>query len=228
MAEPIFGVSTERAWARIPEHYRTSDAALEWPFKAYASALLDQVSELEELIDRLDYRSPTELEAAGDPVAADTSDLVDPATAEPDWLAWLAQLVGVDLAAQDVTDVAARRNAVGFAGAGWLAGTRPGIAGAAAAELTGTKYVRVVPHTDDGPNLGEATWEHVSIITRPTETPDPAAIVPAVIAARAKPAGVELHHRTYEASWAAITAEYPTWAALQAAGSWQAIQEAGI
>jgi hypothetical protein len=166
------------------------------------------------LIARADYYSPDDGGAPGD-----TSDLADPATADPAWLPWLAQLVGARLPA-GLTD-AERRAAVAGAVAGYFKGTKQGIEAAARPALLGTQYVRVIPH------YGGDQWR-LEVRTRTSETPSTAAVAAAIVAANAKPAGVELVATAYEATWAQVEAAYPTWAALEAnAPTWLAVEETG-
>lgn len=150
----------------------------------------------------------------------DTSDLGDPTTADPEWLPWMAQLVGVKLEPGFTEQQA--RDAVLYASAGWRAGTKQAIADAAKSELTGTKYAAVYDHAITGPGNG-GQWD-VLIITRPTETPDPAKLLAAVVARGAKPAGVVLRHRAIESSWDTVESENPTWADITE--TWDELQEA--
>jgi hypothetical protein len=208
--------TTTRVYERLPELYRRADEAQDsgpsgYPLLRFLSLLGDQLGELETLVDRVGYFPADEGGVPGD-----TSDLTDPVTADDGWLGWLGQLVGVDVAS---IPAAARRAAVAGASAGWRAGTADGIASAAQSVLTGTRYVRVIPHYTGDP------WK-VEVRTRVSETPDPAAVIPAIVAARAKPAGVELVHTQYEATWDAIVAENPTWADLEP-DTWTGIEEAG-
>lgn len=152
----------------------------------------------------------------------DTSDLGDPTTADAAWLPWMAQLVGVDLN-PDLTPTQAR-DAVRYASAGWRAGTRSAVADAARSELTGTKYAAVYDHSISGIGNG-GVWD-VLVVTRPTETPDPNAVLAAIVAKGAKPAGVVLHHRSFESTWDTVVAVNPTWADYTE--TWDQIQEAGF
>jgi hypothetical protein len=157
--------------------------------------------------------------------AGETSELVTPETAEDTWLPWLAQLVGVTL--NPALTRAAKVDAIRFASAGWQGGTKAAVAAAARSVLTGTKYVQVFDHsTSAGVGTG-GEWD-VLLITRGSETPDPTAVLTAVVTQKAKPAGVTLWHLSYAATWAQIESVYPTWAAWAAAGSWQRVEEAGL
>jgi hypothetical protein len=210
MARPIVSDFTERWYAALPAYMRSADEDRDFPLLRYLSLIGDQVDDVEEIIDRIDYVSVFDGGAAGD-----TSDLVDPDAADAAWLPWLAQLVGVNLL--DTLSTTERRDAISTAGSGWRAGTKGGIKLAAQTQLTGTKYIEVLDHYEGDP------WA-VGIRTREDETTDPQAVVDAIIALGAKPAGVEIVTAFYAASWANIEAEYPTWADIEAAGSWLVLQ----
>jgi hypothetical protein len=152
-----------------------------------------------------------------------TSDLVDPALADPAWLPWLSQLVGVALSPGMST--AERRAAIASAASGWRAGTKASIAAVVAAQLTGTKQVSIYDHSVNSP--GDGTMWDVLIVTRASETPDPDAIPAIVERAGVKPAGVTLHIVTYSTSWDVLEAERPTWADWDGS-SWTQIEETGL
>lgn len=214
---PTTSSTTTRIYERLPELYRRADEEQDggpagYPLLRFLSLMADQLGDLETLVDRVAYFPPDEGGVPGD-----TSDLTDPATADLGWLVWLGQLVGVDA---EALDVSVRRAAVAGASAGWRAGTRKAIASAAASVLTGTRYVAVESHYGGDP------WV-IEVRTRVSETPDASAVIPAIVAARAKPAGVELVHTQYEATWAAIEAENPTWADLEP-DTWTGIEESGM
>jgi hypothetical protein len=210
MARPIVSAFTERWYASLPGYMRSADEERDFPLLRYLSLIGDQVDDVEEIIDRIDYVGAFEGGLAGD-----TSALVDPDTADAAWLPWLAQLVGVNLL--DPLSTTERREAIKTAGSGWRAGTKAGIKLAAQTQLTGTKYVEVLDHY-----LGDP-WA-IGVRTRADETADSAAVVQAIIDMGAKPAGVEIVTAFYAATWALIEATYPTWADIEAAGSWAALQ----
>lgn len=216
---PDPGPTLARLYSRLPEHYRVADAAAGQPLRRWLAGIGSQIGQLELLINRIDFYNTND---GGQP--GDTSDLTDPETADLRWLPWLAQLVGVRLD-PSLTD-AEQRDAVTYASAGWRAGTKQAVADAARTALIGSKYAQVHDHSVFTPGDG-GVWD-VLIITRGTETPDPAAVLRTVIAHGAKPAGVRLHHRGYDTSWDTVTANFPTWNAIEAAKSWNAIQEVGL
>ncbi len=222
---PSPGPILDRVYDRLPAHYRAADAAQtfpDYPLYRWLAGICAELGQLEALLTRIDYVPPAD---GGD--AGDTSDLTDPLTADIRWLPWLAQLVGVVLP-PSLTD-AEMRDAVRFASSGWRAGTKPAVADAAKTELTGTRYARVYDHSTGAVNgVGAGGPWDVLIVTRSTETPSVAAVVAAVSRRNAKPAGVVLHHRAYEASWDTVEATFPSWDAIEAAGSWDRIQEAGL
>lgn len=216
---PDPGAAHDRLYNRLPEHYRTADEQAGWPLYRWIAGITSQLGAVEALRDRIDYATVDDGGAPGD-----TSDLTDPLTADLRWLPWLAQLVGVQLRA-DLTD-AEMRDAIRYASSGWRAGTKGAVADAAKTELTGTRAARVYDHTVFAPGDGGA-WD-VLIVTRPSETPDVTRVLRAVERRGAKPAGVVLHHRAYEASWDTVEASFPTWTDIRNAGSWNTVQEAGI
>lgn len=196
MAEPTYSSYTERLYLRLPEFFRVADADHGWPLKTYISLVGDVAGEAEELVD--DW--------------LDNGTLADPVTAEAEWLPWLAQHVGVALSAS-LTE-AEQRDAIQYASAGWQAGTKLAVANAAKTALTGAKYALVVDHCTSvvaGVPVAGTVWD-VCVVTKPTETPDAPAVLAAIVAKGAKPAGVVLHHSLYEATWDQIEAANPTWA----------------
>lgn len=216
MPPPVVHPTTQRLYDALPDFYRAADAHQvnpDYPLLRWLSLIGDQLGELEDLVDRVDYVTPNDGGAPGD-----TSDLTDPATADPAWLAWLAQLVGVTLAPALTVDE--QRAAITTASSGWRAGTRDGMADAARTALTGTKYVRIIDH------YGGDQWR-VEVLTRTTETPDVALVLAAIVSKGAKPAGVELVAVAYVTTWAALEADRPTWADWEAAGNWQNLEETG-
>lgn len=224
MPRPILspdpGPSLDRVYDSLPEHYRVADEdAGDYPLYRWLAGLLAVSGRVETLIDDVDFVPVADGGAVGD-----TSTLSDPAVAPLEWLPWMAQLVGVPL--RPDLSATEKRDAVQFASAGWRAGTKAAVADAARSELTGTRYARVYDHSVSEPGDG-GEWD-VLIVTRASETPNVPAVLAAVTRRAAKPAGVVLRHRAYEASWDTVSTTYPTWTALESAGSWDRIQEAGL
>jgi hypothetical protein len=248
VAEPAVSDFTARWYARLPGEYRDADAGLDWPLLRFLSLLGDQGGDVLTLLERIDYRAPDD-SPPGE--AGDTSDLADPATADVAWLPWLAQLVGVVL--DPALSVQERRDLLASASSGWRIGTKAAVADAVRTRLSGTKYVEVHSHsTEQGVGSGGAfdvlivtlesetigwfslestapTWADVEALGSwdAIEEQANAKLHEAVIAAGAKPAGVRLWWAPYRASWDVIEAAYPTWADVEAAGSWSALQEVG-
>lgn len=222
---------TRRVYAALPEVMRTADAqpatGPTFPLLRYLGALLDEAAAVEVLLRRIDYVSPSERATSPNlPVLPtdDTSDLVDPDTADPGWLQWMGQLVGARIVPG--SSPAAARDAIRYASSGYRAGTRAAVADAARSALTGTRYVRVYDHsTSSGRGTGGAF--DVLLVTRGSETPDPGVVLAAVVEKAAKPAGVKLWHLSYSATWATIEAAFPTWAVIEA-GTWADVEEAGL
>jgi post-segregation antitoxin (ccd killing protein) len=212
-AQPGVSATTLRLYNRLPEFYRQADARQpDWPLLRFLSLVVDQLGELEVLYDRIDFVSVNDGGAPGD-----TSDLVNPATADTNWLRWLAQLVGVDLSG--LSAVADQRAAIASASSGWQAGTKGAIAAAAQSILTGGRYTKVADH-----NAGDQ-WR-VLVTTRTSETPGgTAAVLAAIAAKKVTPAGVQIDAAILEASWDTLEARYPTWAAWDTTGSWDALQD---
>lgn len=219
LAPAPVGGTLDRVYDALPDHYRHADESNDWPLYRWLAGVCAELGEVEQMQARIDYVSVGDGGAPGD-----TSDLVDPATADPAWLPWLGQLVGVAIT-PDLTD-AERRDGILYASSGWRAGTKAAVADAAKTELTGSKYAFVYDHSVSEPGDG-GIWD-VLIITRTTETPDVGAVLAAVARRGAKPAGVVLHHIAYNAAWDTVESSYPTWGAIEAAGSWNNIEEAGL
>lgn len=208
---------TLRVYAELPLAYRDADEQFGWPLLSWLSLLLDQIGAAVDLYDRIDARTVDE---GGSP--SETSDLTDPLKADAAWLPWLAQHVGVKTKGLTVSE---QRAAIAGASSGFAVGTKGAVAAAAATALTGGQFVRVYDHSTTTPGDG-GQWD-VLIVTRSEETPNPAAVTAAVIAAGAKPAGVVLHQRSYSASWTAEQTAFPTWADRNGR-PWLDIEEAGL
>lgn len=214
MPAPVVGATTTRLYARLPEYLRASDAELDYPLLRFLSLVVDQASEVEELLDRWQVFTPDE---GGDP--GDTSELVDPDLADAEWLPWLGQQVGAKLRPA-MSEAETRANIAG-ASTGWQAGTRAGIAAAARDALTGNRTVDVIQAYGGDP------WV-IAVRTVPIETPSAPAVLAAIIEAGAKPAAYNLVVASFQATWDAIVAARANWAAIEAAGSWDAIESTGL
>jgi hypothetical protein len=214
MPRPAVDDFTDRLYDRLPALYRDADEQQDYPLARWLSLLLDQAGEVVDLHDRIQ---------ADD--AADLSELADPQLADMAWLPWLGQMVGVTLP-PNLTGQAAR-DAVQFASSGYRSGTKAAVADAAKSELTGTRYAKVYDHSTDTSQIGAAGEWDVLIVTRTSETPSVARVLDAVVAKRAKPAGVVLYHRAYTATWGAVQTDFPTWADWNGK-TWGQIQEAGL
>lgn len=212
-------VTTERLYLRMPHCYRAADAAAnpapnDQPLLRWLATVVDQAAELEALLDRF----------------ASTRDLVNPATADPGWLPWMAQLAG--LRTLPVGDAAAR-DAIAHAPDGWQAGTKGALANAVRAVLIGERFVAVVDHYQDDPWTleirtrnsqtppvpprttwdsmahGFTDWDSTSVLTWDQVGGGIDPVLDA--AARAKPAGYRLVHTEYEATWHTVEVAYRTW-----------------
>lgn len=204
MTEPTVHPATEQLYDSLPEMYRLADETQDWDLERFLSLLGDQLGEVRDIADRINYVPPDE---GGTP--GDTSDLVDPETADASWLPWLAQLVGVHLAPG--SSEASQRSQIASAASGWQAGTVSAIQVAAGTVLTGSKTVQIYPQSVTAPGDG-GRWD-LLLMTRPEETPDASAVIPAVVAAGAKPVGVLLHHQLILATYDAMRTDHgPTYA----------------
>lgn len=191
-----------------------------FPLKKYISSVGDQVDEVDIICKRVDFTSPDE------GVVADTSDLVDPMTADESWLPWLAQLVGISL--QTNLNAEEQRDAIRSAVSGYRSGTKGAIVASAQSALTGTKFAKVYDHStsaEDGIGKG-GQWD-VLIVTRASETPSGADVLDTVVRKGVKPAGVRLYHRTFSTPWSTIESVAPTWADWESY-TWQELEELAI
>lgn len=245
MSEPTYGVTTERLYRRLPEFYRNLDAQNDWQFKKYIGSMSDELNDIDVLIARLEYippedrpdyyasldqyntyERPSGLEDPdlGFAPIGETSDLLDARTADSAWLPFLAQLIGADIS--DLTSDEDRRDAILFNYLGFRAGSREALEDAAKRVLTGTKFVRVYPHRNGagGSIYSQGTQWDILLITRLEETPSFADIVNEILRKGAKPAGVVLYHIPYAVTWEVIETTFPTWANIEAVGTWQNIE----
>lgn len=239
MNEPIYTVTTERIYARLPEFYRTLDAQNQYAFKTYISSFGDVLHEIEQLVARIQYIPPedqtdfnesldalytytrppgVETSKYGYAPVGSTSDLLDGRTADDEWLLYLGQLVGADL--RHVHDMDARRDAVIRNILGFRAGSRQALEDATKNVLTGDKFVRIYPHRNGAGNSISSIgtqWD-ILIVTKPSETPPGSAVIDEILRKNAKPAGVVLHHIVYGAIWSDIQTMFPSWSTLETTG----------
>ena len=198
--EPFYSPTAERIWGRLPEYVRVADASQQWAMKSWLSGVTDRLGEVATLFDRINFVQPFDGGVPGD-----TSDLVNPTTADAAWLPWLAQLVGVKFGPN--LDVPGQRTAIASAASGFRAATKSAIAAAAQTTLAGTRYVQVYDHSVSVPGDG-GVWD-ILVVTRPAETPSISAVLASIVAQNAKPAGVTLRYRAYSATYAQTRAALP-------------------
>lgn len=234
--DPSYAISptAQRVWERLPRVYRIMDEQTGWQFKRYLSGLLTPLASIDELTERLRGNRPVgpaivpwdlDEEATARWTTARTminSALTDPDLADPEWLAWLAQLVGATL--DPASGLAERRDTIRYATSGYRGGTTQALADAAKSALTGSRYVLVQPMTRGDGTVG-SVWD-VTLRTRTSETPDPQAVLDTVLRKGAKPAGVRLWHASFGTSWDRIEALYPTWTDWEKR-TWDQIEEVG-
>lgn len=241
MARPAVSAVTEDIYSRLPEHYRAADARQTsgggYPLLRWLAAMGDQLAEVADLRDRINYRPRFE---GGD--GTDTSDLVDPETADTAWLRWLGWLVGVDASAR-LTDAERRAAIRGISTGGWAAGSQESIRAVVRPLLTGERLVMVHPGEGD-------TW-HIGVHTRRSETSvltwdsleatyrdwgeieaagswdglNPRDVAAAIARANVRPAGTIIDVYLGTATWDSLEAGAPTWADWEAAGSWDALED---
>jgi hypothetical protein len=238
---PHMSTLADRLYRRLPEIYRHLDGRdATWTFKRYLAGLTGVAGEVDDVVERIRGErpvgpalpepwslSPDELELWRAARRTRASALGDPLQADAAWLPWLAQLVGARL--DPGASETEQRDTIRYATSGWRGGTRAAIADAARTALTGGRYARVVPHTVPGGSGGitaGTVWD-ITIVTRVSETPDPGAVLGAVLRKGVKPAGAVLWHAAYEATWDQQEAVYPTWY-LRDAATWDQLAEAGL
>lgn len=238
---PHMSELVDRLYSRLPQVYRYADQAdSTWSFKRYLAGLLVTAGEVGEVVEQIRgdrpigpptpepwALAPDELEVWRAERQARPSALGDPDQARTGWLPWLAQLVGARL--DPAASEGERRDTIRYATSGWRGGTRSAIADAARTALTGTKYARVVPHTvpSGAGGIEPGTVWDITVVTRVSETPDPDAVLGAILRKGVKPAGAVLWHAVYEATWDQQEAAYPTWD-LRDAATWDELAEAGL
>lgn len=160
---------------------------------------------------------------AGLPLGA-TSDLVDPRTANSEWLPWLSQFVGKNIS--QFSSLESARSAMA-SGTSFSAGTIGAIQDAVQAVLGGTKTVRIFPMTTDLSKVGEATQWDISIVTRTSESPDISVMEEAVRLRNAKPAGVVFHFHKHQSTWDVVELANPTWDVWDTR-TWTQVEESGL
>lgn len=163
MPEPIYDDAVELYYERLPEHYRNADVEQAWALKKWLSGILGEYANVDELITRFQYITP---DSGGLP--GDTSDLVDPDTADASWLPWLAQLVGINL--DTSLSVTEQRQVISQAILGIKAGTKEAMALAAQRHLAGSKFVILYDHTASLSAVGGGTEWEMLVVTLDSET----------------------------------------------------------
>lgn len=238
---PYMTLLVDRLYHRLPEIHRRMDASDgTWTLKRYLGAMLAYGGAIDDTITRIagtnaiGPATPEPWALRGEELAQwranrirRPSALADPAQADVAWLPWLAQLVGSTL--DPSASEQEKRDTIAYATSGWRGGTRSAIADAAKTALTGSKYARIVPHmVPVSGSLNTGTIWDITIVTRTAETPDPNAVLDAVLRKGVKPAGVVLHHAAYGASWDQIEAVFPQWFPHWEGLTWDQLEQAGL
>ena len=154
-----------------------------------------------------------------------TSDLVDPRTANTEWLPWLSQFAGHNI--NHFSSLEEARNAFASTESNFAAGTIGAIQNAVGAVLTGTRTVRVFPMTTRLDQVGQASQWDIAIVTRTSESPDISVMEEAVSLRNAKPVGVVFHFFKHQSTWDAVELANPDWNTWDTR-NWTQIEEAGL
>lgn len=182
------------------EPYAEGDQLAGYPLRGLVEAMTKTFVDIDEIV----RDSP-----AGDP---GWSAIMDATRCPSEGLAWLGQLVGVQLNVGDTVQMS--RDRISGA-AGIRRGTVQQLTLAAQRLLTGNKTVLITERTSDA-------W-HFSVRTRTTETPSSAAVLAALIAQ--KPAGLIMDYNTFAGIlYAETTAAFATYAATTAAKATYALR----
>lgn len=206
---------TLRWYARLPDYIREADQAqsdgdTNYPLLRFLSTVGDQAGAVERLLEAITYIPDDE---GGD--SSDYSALTDPTKADPAWLAWLSQVVGIPYA-PDAT-LAARRQAIIDAPAYRAHGTAAAITRLAQTVLTGTKTVEVVTNYGE-PGFGSGTFGSGTF-----GDPAPGGANPWSIGI-----GTKASETPAFTTWASLHAAAPTWVRIQELGTWAGLEETGL
>lgn len=182
------------------EPYAEGDAALGYPLRAFVESIAKMLTDVDELV----RDGPNgELRWSG---------LFDASRIPPEGLGWLGQIVGVALVPVD--PIATSRARVAAAD-GIKRGSVAQVKLAAQRLLIGNKTVIMTERTTDA-------W-HFAVRTRTTETPNSAAVLAALLAA--KPAGLILDYATFTGIlYQETSAAFATYAATSTAKTTYAIR----
>jgi hypothetical protein len=233
---PVLSELAVRLYNRLPQIYRTLDARNDYDLLRYIAAAVSFAGQIDDRIEEIRGARPVgpaspepwdleadELERWRAARQTRLSLLGDPVTAPPEWLPYIAQLVGAKL--HPKASLQERRDTITAATSGYRAGTRAALADAVRSVLVGSQYVEIIPHMGQGGTDG-TVWE-ITIRTRGTETPvSSAEVLEAVVRKGAKPAGAKLYHVTFGTSWDKIETTFPTAADWER--PWSDIEEAGV
>lgn len=151
-----------------------------------------------------------------------TSDLIDARYADPEWLDWIAQILGAQVGS--ISSEIGIRDRLNDASAGLYAGTDESIIGAVKAVLTGNKSVTLRKNRT---LTGAGTVWDLLIITVDSETPVGFDFQKYLTEQGVKPAGVIVRQSTYAATWEVLELHRPIWANWNGK-TWQEIMETGI
>jgi hypothetical protein len=210
VAAPTVHPFTRELYDSLPEVYRDVDvddgSDNGMPLLRFLSLVGDRVGAIRDLVDRID------------PDVGLGSELLDPMLADPRWLPWLAQMLGVANFPPSLT-IEEQRLALAGAVSGWRAGTREALVDAARSALTDPDgYVAMRPHYGGNPFV-------IGVSVDPEfAPPDLDDVVTAIIRAGAKPAGVQLVIDLYALAWDTLEAVFTTWGSLDAVATWNRLE----
>lgn len=238
MSRPTVTATTEKIYALLPEHYRTSDdvqanALVDFPLLRYLSLAGDQLDKLNVLIDRF-----TLTDTHG------TSDLTDPVRADDAWLTWLAFLVGIDATQLTVpeTRLAIKTRTFDAGSTGALA-RAVGMLIADPGRFTIVRnadgniwLLRVYAHpTDAGQaiwntvELDYPTWDQLALAAPDWNTFEGQASIATRDALIAnKPAGVSLTVILSVTAWDLLETNIASWTEFEALGTWDNLETGGL
>lgn len=207
---PVVSDFTEDLYERLPEVYRSADAAQDvgesnYPLLRYLSLIGDQLASVIRYLDRFTY-DPLDDRTNTDPPWSrygsgrfgsgtygdrDTADLVDPDRADASWLPWLCRLLGINPDGLDVEDM---RAALREPEEAWAHGSPAAIARAVRRRIPDETYVDLRPRYLGNPFT-------IALVTESANG---------------------------FSTWAELMELAPTWAELEAMGPWNNLESAPV
>lgn len=194
MAEPVVTTFTRRWYERLPAFMRDADVDQDWALLRFLSLLGDQAGEVEALFDRIAYVAPDDYRPGM--VANPAWDTSELVDPALADAGWLPWLAQlVGVKLLPLMAEADRRSAIADASSGWRVGTKVAVKAAVRTRLSGSQYVELHTHSTSA-GVGTGGAFDVLIVTKDSET----------------------------LGWHALEANAPTWADVEALGSWEAVE----